>query len=199
LELFFKTQGSNYEILDCGLILEKPKGFFAKLPGIVDFEIIFVRKMSWTRSTSHGPRPPSVHGRPAIDGGTELTGAQPPAAPMRKDAGQGVGEGEGEGSAGDPFLASLKVGQQRGGQATAVMAATGRALVRGRSGLRIGPRRSGGEAVGGGDAGAPFYRVGGGAGRPGDRGVWAVAVVHHDGVGGGHFGGGGIGRGSGGE
>jgi hypothetical protein len=36
--------------------------------------------------------------------------------------------------------------------------------------------RSGGEAVGGGDIGAPFYRVGGGAGWPGDGGEW-VAVV----------------------
>jgi hypothetical protein len=32
LELFFKNQESNYEIRDYGLILEKPSGFFAKLP-----------------------------------------------------------------------------------------------------------------------------------------------------------------------
>jgi hypothetical protein len=64
----------------------------------------------------------------------------------------------------------------------------GRALVQGRSGLRIGERRSGGEAVGGGDAGSPFYSVGGGAGRPGDGGEWATVVVHHDGGGSGHFG-----------
>jgi hypothetical protein len=76
LELFFKNQGSNCEIMDCGLILEKPKA----------------------------------------------------------------------------------------------MAAAGRALVRGRSGFGIGARRSRGEAVAGGDAGAPFYRVGGGAGQPGDGG-----------------------------
>jgi hypothetical protein len=37
----------------------------------------------------------------------------------------------------------------------------------GRFRLRNGARRSGGGAVGGGDAGAPFYRVGGGAGPPG--------------------------------
>jgi hypothetical protein len=58
-----------------------------------------------------------------------------------------------------------------------VKAAAGRALVRGRSGLGIGARRSGGEAVGGGDAGVPFYRVGGGAGRPGDGGERAAVVA----------------------
>jgi hypothetical protein len=154
LELFFKNQGSNYEIMDCGLILEKPKGFFAKLPGIIDFEIIFVRKKPWTRSTGHGPRPASVHGGPAMDSGTELNGARPLAASVCNGAGQGVGEGEG--SAGDLFHASLKVGWRRGGRVTVAVGST---PVRGLLGLRIGSRSGGG-----GDTGAPFYRVGGGAG-----------------------------------
>jgi hypothetical protein len=59
--------------------------------------------------------------------------------------------------------------------------------VRGRSELRIGVRRSGGEAIGGGDAGAPFYMVGGGAWQPGNGGQLAVSVVCHDGCGGGCF------------
>jgi hypothetical protein len=42
---------------------------------------------------------------------------------------------------------------------TTVKATTGRAPVQGRSGLRIRARWSGGEVVGGGDAGAPFYMV----------------------------------------
>jgi hypothetical protein len=44
LGLFFKNQGSNCEIMDYGLILEKPRGFFAELLGIIDFGIIFIRK-----------------------------------------------------------------------------------------------------------------------------------------------------------
>jgi hypothetical protein len=64
LGLISKNQGSNYEIMDCGLILEKPRCFFAKLLGIIDFRIIFVRKKPWTRSTGRGPRPTMVHGGP---------------------------------------------------------------------------------------------------------------------------------------
>jgi hypothetical protein len=42
--------------------------------------------------------------------------------------------------------------------------------------------------VRGGDAGAPFYRVGGGAGRPGDGGERVVVMVHYNGGGSGRFG-----------
>jgi hypothetical protein len=57
-----------------------------------------------------------------------------------------------------------------------------------RSGLGNGARWSEGGELGGGDAGAPFYRVRGAAGRPGVEGERAVAVVRHNGVGGGRFG-----------
>jgi hypothetical protein len=81
--------------MDCRLNLEKPRGFFAKQPGIIDFRIIFVKKKLWTQSTGHGPRSVSIHGGPTLYGDIELIGARPPAAPVHKGAGQGAGEEEG--------------------------------------------------------------------------------------------------------
>jgi hypothetical protein len=83
LELYFKKQGSNCEIMDCGLILEKLRGFFAKLPKIIDFGIIFVRKKAVD----------SVH-RPWTYVRPRCTVDRPPATPVRKGASQGAGEGE---------------------------------------------------------------------------------------------------------
>jgi hypothetical protein len=59
--IIFQKSRSNCEIRDYWLILEKPRGFFVKLPGIFDFGIIFARKKPWTRSTGCGPRPASNH------------------------------------------------------------------------------------------------------------------------------------------
>jgi hypothetical protein len=110
LELFFKFQGPNYEIRDCGLILEKMRGLSAKCQKMEFPRIIVARKKSWTRSMGRGPRLALVHGGPAMDGGTELTGAQPPAAPVSKGAGQGSGEGEWD--AGNSVVRSRELGRQ---------------------------------------------------------------------------------------
>jgi hypothetical protein len=67
-------------------------------------------------------------------------------------------------------------------------------LARAHSGCRDRGRRGGGGAVGGVNVGAPFCRVGGGAGWSGVGEEWAVAVVRHNGDEGGSFG-----RGSAGE
>jgi hypothetical protein len=52
----------------------------------------------------------SVHGGPAMHGSTELTGAQPLAAPVSKGASQGAGEGEWD--AGNSVVRSLVHGRQ---------------------------------------------------------------------------------------
>jgi hypothetical protein len=88
LELFFKNQGSNCEIMDCGLILEKPRGFFAKLSGIIDFGLIFVRKKDVD----------SVHW--AMDGATELAEGWAVARRLGDGGEGGGGESSSAGSLG---------------------------------------------------------------------------------------------------
>jgi hypothetical protein len=99
LELFFKNQGSNCEIRDCVLILEKSRGFFAKPLGIIDFRIIFARKKPWTRSTGCGPRPTSVHGGPWWCGQEDdgvPAGARRVGAIIHRRPSRGAEEGEGD-------------------------------------------------------------------------------------------------------
>jgi hypothetical protein len=61
----------------------------------------------------------SVRG-PLWIGGTELTGAWPPATPVCKDTSQGAGEGEW--NVGNPMVHSPELGRQRGGRAMVVWA-----------------------------------------------------------------------------
>jgi hypothetical protein len=69
--IIFKFQGSNCEIRDCGLIFEKPRGFVAKLSGIIVFGIIFVRK-----KCGLGPRAMDhVRPRSTVDHGGAPAGA----------------------------------------------------------------------------------------------------------------------------
>jgi hypothetical protein len=73
--------------------MEKGRGLFVKLEFPWINRIIFVLNNRWTRSTACGPCPAMVHGGPAVDGGTELTGAWPPVASVSKGTAQGAGEG----------------------------------------------------------------------------------------------------------
>jgi hypothetical protein len=74
-----------------------------------------------------------------------------------------------------------------GGGVSVVKAAVGELWCGSLGAQKLG-KRSGGGAVGGGDAGALFYRVEGGAGRPGIKGEWAAVAMRHNCGGGGRFG-----------
>jgi hypothetical protein len=107
--IIFEIRGASCECVDCGLIMEKGRWLFVKLEFPWINQIIFVLNNQWTQSMACGPCLAMVHGGPAVDGGTELTGAWPPAAPMYKGVAQGAGEGEW--NAGNPMVHSPELGR----------------------------------------------------------------------------------------
>jgi hypothetical protein len=92
--IIFEIRGASCECVDCGLIMEKDKGLFVKLEFPLINRIVFILNNRWTQSMACGPCPAMVHSGPAVDSGTELTGAWPPAALVSKGASQGAGEWE---------------------------------------------------------------------------------------------------------
>jgi hypothetical protein len=86
--IIFEIRGASWEGV------EKGRGLFVKLEFPWINRIIFVLNNRWTRSIACGPCPAVVHGGPAVDSGTELTGAWPLTAPVSNGADHGAGEGE---------------------------------------------------------------------------------------------------------
>jgi hypothetical protein len=81
--------------VDCGLILEKPRGLSAKCPKLHFPGIVFQKKTRGPSPRVHGLRRPD----PPWTGGhcrsQELVGARPPAAPVPESSDRGAGEREG--------------------------------------------------------------------------------------------------------
>jgi hypothetical protein len=99
LELFFKFQGHNYKIRDCGMILEKMRGLGAKCQKMEFPGIILLKKNPWTKSMSpltvparstmdRRPWPASGAHRSSASGHCGAQGHQ------GRGRGQGVGVGE---------------------------------------------------------------------------------------------------------
>jgi hypothetical protein len=60
----FQILGPNCKLLDCGLILEKPRGQSAKCPNLEFSGIIFLKETRGPSPRAHGPRATPVHGGP---------------------------------------------------------------------------------------------------------------------------------------
>jgi hypothetical protein len=109
--IFFKFQGTNCEIRNCGLIFEKPRVFFAKLSGIIDFRILFLKKTRGPSPRVRGPRPASFHSGPRRynrERGGAPTEVWCAGAMAHHRLSRGVEEGEG--NAAVPGVASSETG-----------------------------------------------------------------------------------------
>jgi hypothetical protein len=81
--------------MDCGLILEKPRGLSVKCPKLDFLRIVFLKKTRGPSPRVHGlhrPGPPWTGGHCLS---RELAGARPPAAPVPESSDRGVGERKG--------------------------------------------------------------------------------------------------------
>jgi hypothetical protein len=99
LELFFKFQGPNCKIRDCGLILKKMRGLSAKCQKKAFSGIILLKKNPWTKSTSPwtAPAQSTVDRRPLLcSGAHRSSGSGHSRAQGRRGRGGGRGVGVGE-------------------------------------------------------------------------------------------------------
>jgi hypothetical protein len=140
--------------MDCGLILEKPRGLSVKCPKLDFLGIVFLKKTRGPSPRVRGLRWPS----PPCTGGHcrswELVGARPPVVPVPESSDRGAGEREGgptNSMAGFPRLGRRWRGSSPATE-TSARKDDGEGVVRARRG---GLRGVGGFTMGGVD----FYRA----------------------------------------
>jgi hypothetical protein len=81
----FQILGPNCKFLDCGLILEKPRGINAKCPKLEFPGIIFLKETHGPSPRARGPRAAPVHGRPRSPSRRRLTGERPKRRPRARN------------------------------------------------------------------------------------------------------------------
>jgi hypothetical protein len=81
--------------MDCGLILEKPKGLSAKCPKLDFSGIVFLKKTRGPSPRVRGLRRPGPPWTGGLCRSRELTGSRPLAAPVPESSDRGAGERKG--------------------------------------------------------------------------------------------------------
>jgi hypothetical protein len=81
----FQILGPNCKFLDCGLILEKPRGLSVKCLKLEFPGIIFLKETRGPSPRACGPRATPVHGGPRSPSRWRLTGEQPERRPRARN------------------------------------------------------------------------------------------------------------------
>jgi hypothetical protein len=81
----FQILEPNCKFLDCGLILEKPRGPNAKCPKLEFSGIIFLKETRGPSPRARGPRAAPVHGGPRSPSRGRLSGERPERRPRARN------------------------------------------------------------------------------------------------------------------